>query len=76
MYSHHISRSQARRVLEGLDKFLHIILDFDGVKNIGQAFADQIFRVFKNKYPDIKITPINMNEEVSFMVNRAKSNLV
>ncbi len=76
MFSHHVSRSQARRVLDGLDKFSHIILDFEGVKTIGQAFADQIFRVFKNKYPDIQITPMNMNEEVKFMINRARSNIV
>ncbi|MEK9195070.1 MAG: ATP-binding protein [Patescibacteria group bacterium] len=36
----HISRSQARRILTGLDKFQSIVLDFDKVNMIGQAFAD------------------------------------
>ena len=67
----HVSRSQARRVLAGLEKFSSIILDFDRVPTIGQAFADEIFRVFKNKYPSITITPINMNETVRFWVERA-----
>ncbi|MEI8230890.1 MAG: DUF4325 domain-containing protein [Candidatus Peregrinibacteria bacterium] len=66
----HVSRSQARRVLEGLEKFKSIIFDFDQVPTIGQAFADEIFRVFKNKHPDIIIIPKNMNETVRFWVER------
>ncbi|MCX6787948.1 MAG: DUF4325 domain-containing protein [Candidatus Kaiserbacteria bacterium] len=66
----HVSRSQARRILEGLDKFESIILDFDKVPTIGQAFADEVFRVFKEKHPNIEIQPINMDEAVRFMVER------
>ncbi len=66
----HISRSQARRVLEGLNKFKSIILDFDKVPMIGQGFADEIFRVFQNKYPNIKIQSTNTNEAVKFMIDR------
>ncbi len=66
----HVSRSQARRVLSGLEKFKSIVLDFDQVPTIGQAFADEIFRVFKNKYPDISIVPTNMNDTVRFWVER------
>lgn len=69
----HISRSQARRVLSGLDKFKVVIMDYDKVPTVGQAFADEIYRVFKNKRPDIKIEDINMNESVKFMVERAKN---
>ncbi len=66
----HVSRSQARRILSGLDKFSSVTLDFDKVPSIGQGFADEIFRVFKIRHPNIKIQPINMNEAVQFMVNR------
>jgi len=66
----HISRSQARRVSAGLDKFETIVLDFDKVPMIGQAFADEIFRVFRNKHPKKKIVAINMNEAVEFMIKR------
>ncbi len=66
----HISRSQARRVLTGLEKFKTIIFDFYKVPMIGQAFADEIFRVFKKKHPKIKMDSINMNEAVEFMVKR------
>ncbi|MBN2306526.1 DUF4325 domain-containing protein [Candidatus Peregrinibacteria bacterium] len=67
----HISRSQARRVMTGLEKFNIITLDFDKVPTVGQAFCDEIFRVFRNKHPNIQIIPINMNGAVNFMVKRA-----
>lgn len=68
----YISRSQARRILSGLEKFKTIILDFDKVPTVGQAFADEIFRVFKIRHPEIKIKPINMIEPVAFMINRSE----
>lgn len=66
----HVSRSQARRILHGLDKFDSVILDFDKVPMVGQAFADEIFRVFKEKHPHIEIQPINMDDAVKFMIER------
>lgn len=69
----YVSRSQAKRVLTGLDKFKTITLDFTNVPAIGQAFADEIFRVFKRNQPTITINPINMNEAVGFMVARAQA---
>ena len=69
----HISRSQARRVLSGLDKFKIILLDFDQVPIVGQAFADEIFRVFHQKYPEIKLEAINMTEGVAFMIDRTRN---
>ncbi|HXK31411.1 MAG TPA: STAS-like domain-containing protein, partial [Candidatus Paceibacterota bacterium] len=70
----HVSRSQARRVLSGLEKFKTVILDFENVPTVGQAFADEIFRVFKNKHSDIQLIPTNMNEGVNFMINRVEGN--
>lgn len=67
----HISRSQARRVLAGLEKFKIIVFDFDKVPTVGQAFADEVFRVFHYKYPHIKLEAENMAEGVRFMVERA-----
>lgn len=69
----HISRSQARRILHGLEKFRVIVLDFDKVSVVGQAFSDEIFRVFKRKHPGIELITENMNEGVRFMVERAVS---
>ena len=67
----YISRSQARRIMDGLaGKFKTIELDYDKVSTIGQAFADQIYRVFKNNHPEITIESINMNSAVEFMISR------
>jgi len=66
----YISRSQAKRILRNLEKFDIIILDFKGVRIVGQGFVDEVFRVFKNKFPDIKINYINTNNDVLFMIKR------
>ena len=66
-----VSRSLAKRILMNVEKFKVIVLDFENIDNMGQGFADEVFRVFKNKNPDITIVPINMNEEIEFMINRA-----
>jgi len=68
----HISRSEAKRLLFGLEKFKRIILDFKKIKGIGQGFADEIFRVYQNSYPEVQIEAINMSPSVEFMVRRAK----
>ena len=73
---HLISRSIARRILSNIEKFKIVFLDFNGVKTIGQAFADEIFRVFRNKHKEITILPINMNQEVKFMIKRVDKNIV
>ncbi len=69
----HVSRSQAKRLLVGLEKFRDVLLDFKGVSSVGQAFADEIFRVFQNEHPQIKITRVNANEDVEFMIRAALS---
>ena len=66
----YISRSQARRILSGLTKYKEVILDFNKVPTVGQAFADEIFRVFKQNHPEVLIKPINMAEPVKFMIDR------
>lgn len=65
------SRSQAKRITFGLEKFLHIILDFTDIKLVGQGFVDEIFRVFANAHKDITIDYINANEDVIFMIKRS-----
>lgn len=65
------SRSEARRVMISLDSFHEILLDFADVESIGQAFADEIFRVWQNNHTNIKIVYINANENVGFMIKRA-----
>ena len=68
-----ISRSQAKKVLAGLEKYKKIIFNFAGVEVIGQAFADEIFRVFNIEHPDIILEPINMSDSVKLMVSHAQN---
>lgn len=68
-----VSRSQAKRLYFGFDKFEKVILDFEGVEEIGQGFADELFRVFCKKHPDIQIECINTNEAIEKMINRVKT---
>ncbi len=70
-----ISRSQAKRVVTRFEQFKEILLDFEGVNQIGQAFADEIFRVFQNQYPEIKLVPINTTMAIDNMISRAQSHL-
>jgi len=65
-----ISRSQAKRIIRGLEKFNYIILDFKGVRLVGQGFVDEMFRVFAKKHPNVNICYINANDDVVFMVER------
>lgn len=67
-----LSRSQARRIIFGLDKFKEVILDFKGVVSIGQSFADEIFRVWQNQHPNINIEVINSNDNIDLMIKRVK----
>ena len=68
-----MSRSQAKRVLNRIEKFKTVAFDFARVETIGQAFADEIFRVFANSHPEIELHPINANLDVQDMINRALS---
>ena len=68
-----ISRSQAKRVLSRIELFKIVIFDFDGVEIIGQAFADEIFRVFARAHPDIQLHTIKTNSAVKKIIERAKS---
>lgn len=70
MGTDYISRSQARRILVGLHKFKTIILDFEGIETVGQAFADEVFRIWQSHHPKIKIIPQHTNENIDFMIKR------
>lgn len=62
-----VSRSQAKRVCNRLDKFKEVILDFQGLSWMGQGFAHQIFVVFAREHPEIRLTPVYMEEGVEKM---------
>lgn len=67
-----ISRSQAKRVLARVELFKTVVFNFEGVPTIGQAFADEIFRVFANSHPAINLVPINENSDIKRMILSAQ----
>lgn len=71
----YISRSQARRVTAGLEKFKSVMLDFTRVDTVGQGFADEVFRVWQRRNPETKLSYENANENVRFMIERARAPL-
>jgi len=68
-----VSRSQAKRLLTRFERFKEIVLDFDNVESIGQAFADEIFRVFVSQNPNIHLIPVNTNSQVKKMIAHVKN---
>jgi hypothetical protein len=68
-----VSRSQAKRVAHRFERFKRVELDFTGITEIGQAFADEMFRVFAAAHPQIRITPLNTTPAVAQMIKRAEA---
>lgn len=69
-----VSRSQARRLLTRVERFSEVMLDFRGINEIGQAFADEIFRVWARDHPNVKIVLGNVSEDVQRMIRHAYAN--
>jgi anti-sigma regulatory factor (Ser/Thr protein kinase) len=67
-----VSRSQAKRLLQRVENFRHVVLDFAEVTGIGQAFADEIFRVFANAHPDVELLHVHAVPAVQQMIRRAE----
>jgi len=67
-----VSRSQAKRLLLRIDRFRRVVLDFQGVHQVGQAFADEIFRVFAKSHPGTTVQFVNASDEITRMITRAK----
>ena len=68
-----VSRSQARRLLNRAHDFRQITLDFKEIDSIGQAFADELFRVFARNNQGVMLKTINTNQVIDNMIRRAQS---
>ena len=74
-YGEPIARSQARRVVYRLEEFRQVEIDFADIEFMGQGFADEVFRVFQSKYPEVELIPVNANESVLGMIRHVRENL-
>ena len=63
------SRADARRVAARLGSFGRAELDFGGIAEIGQGFADELFRVLPRQQPGLQLVPVGMSAQVSAMAN-------
>lgn len=70
----HVSRSEARRLLARLDQFREVILDFSGVRSIGQGFADEIFRVFAGAHPEVVLKRVNVLPGIEAVIRHVVDN--
>jgi anti-sigma regulatory factor (Ser/Thr protein kinase) len=66
-----VSRSEARRLLNGLERFREVVLDFQGVEAVGQGFVDEVFRVWAAAHPAVRLAPVRASGTVAFMLGRA-----
>lgn len=63
-------------LLARVDRFKIVIFDFEGIDQIGQAFADELFRVFNNRHPEIQLYFIKAKPDVEHMIIRALSSRI
>lgn len=63
-----VSRSQAKWVMDRATQFKTVILDFEGVVHVGQAFVDEVFRVFATAHPEIQLKTMSMAPQVARLV--------
>jgi excisionase family DNA binding protein len=65
-----VSRSEAKRLMRGLERFSEVVLDFTGVDDVGQGFVDEALRVWPSHHPGTSVDPVGMSGPVEFMVRR------
>lgn len=70
-----VSRSQAKRLCRRLTSFEEVVFDFTDISQIGQGFAHELFIVFQNANPNVKLTPTNCNAEVCRMIKHVRSGM-
>lgn len=66
-----VSRSEAKRLVRNLDRFREVVVDFRGIDQVGQGFADELFRVWQREHPGTRLIPVNMGSAVRIMVDRS-----
>jgi len=65
-----ISRSQAKRIMNGMERFAIVEVDFTGVENIGQGFADEMFRVWQTFHKETVVKYRSAGDKVTKIILR------
>lgn len=69
----YVSRSEAKRLLQNLDRFRVVELDFRDVQAVGQGFADEVFRMFYSSHPEVEVHAINTSLVIQAMIRHVKT---
>jgi len=69
-----VSRSEAARVTDGLDRFAEAVVDFSGVEHAGNAFIDEVFRVWATLHPGTRLSAENVDPIVERQIRAASRN--
>jgi anti-sigma regulatory factor (Ser/Thr protein kinase) len=67
-----MSRSEAKRLLLGLDEYAVLDFNFKNVVEVGQGFCDEIFRVYANRNPGKVLSYHNASDVVRYMIERSR----
>jgi anti-sigma regulatory factor (Ser/Thr protein kinase) len=67
-----MSRSEAKRLLLGLDEYSVLDFNFKNVGEVGQGFCDEIFRVYANRNPGKVLSYHNASDAVRYMIERSR----
>ena len=51
---------------------VEVALDFTGITEIGPAFADEIFRVYKREHPNVHLYALSQSFEVARVIERVQ----
>jgi len=63
-----VSRSQGKRLVNGLERFAAVVFDFSGVAAIQRGFADEVFRVWRTAHPTVRVSVTGAAESVVAML--------
>jgi anti-sigma regulatory factor (Ser/Thr protein kinase) len=67
-----MSRSEAKRLLLGLDEYAVLDFNFQNVDEVGQGFCDEIFRVYATRNPDKVLSYHGASDVVRYMIERSR----
>ncbi len=54
-----VSRTEAKRLAAELETFGEVEIDFAGVRQVGQGFVDELFRVWQSHHPETRLIATN-----------------
>ena len=67
-----MSRSEAKRLLLGLDDYSVLDFNFKNVVEVGQGFCDEIFRVYASRHPGKVLSYHAASDVIRYMIERSR----